>query len=479
MTESIYTVLADITGISLFSELKEHPLIAAFRNLLEDLAGEEDDDPVFSMMEEALDVVHDWAFFSEAFVRYQRGYSFYLTLAYFTMTDDNPYTRAAEAQKSLPPVLLAMAKTDLARLGRIASFPIHNLGFHIAEFLRKASLEQLAQNIEEESRVLWAAEGKKHQAEGADALLRLFPEDSAWSASLAALTEYIHATGAGLLGLHSAFYWTPPDLPLAGIPLGPGPDAAPAFFLSPIYHPDPVRLEDLCGYDDQRSVVIANTRRFLDGKPANNLLLYGDRGTGKSATVKAVCGAFSAEGLKLVEIHKSDLDELSGALSVLGSRPQRFIIFIDDLSFESADDSFRGLKALLEGSAGVRPSNTVIYATSNRRHLVQERASGQPSGELRAFDTVQEQLSLADRFGLTVIFSAPSQDEYLRIAEFIAEKRGLFNCLPDRQAAAQRFRENAIRWERWFNGRSPRTAAQYVDWTAGGADFPWEAAPPG
>jgi predicted AAA+ superfamily ATPase len=152
------------------------------------------------------------------------------------------------------------------------------------------------------------------------------------------------------------------------------------------------------------------------------------------------------------------------------ARGLKFIVFIDDLSFEGLDDSFTGLKALLEGGVETRPRNTVIYATSNRRHLVREHQTDRPAapgdGDLRSFDTMQEQLSLSDRFGLTVFFSAPSRDEYLDIARFIAERRGL---KPD-----EKFRENALRWEQWFNGRSPRTASQFADWLKGGKPFPWD-----
>jgi predicted AAA+ superfamily ATPase len=496
ITENIYAVLADIMGLSLFSGVREHPLLAVFKNLLEDITGDKFDPSVFDITDTSLEFIRDWAFFSETFVQYQQSYSFYLTLAYLTLIDDNPYTRAAETPAVPPPVLSAMAKTDLSRLGRIASFPIHNLGFHIAETLRKSGLEQLAQNIEEESRVLWAAEGRKAQAEGAETALRIFPENASWGASLPAFTEYIRARGAGLPGLYSVFRWAPED-PLVSASSSLTPFAMPSFkspglqSLAPVRNPDPIRLGDLYGYEDQRSVVVANTLRFVDGKPANNLLLYGDRGTGKSATVKAVCNEYANRGLRLLELRKSDLDQFPLILEVLAPRACRFIIFIDDLSFETADDSFRELKAFLEGGVEAKPPNVAIYATSNRRHLVREGSAERPIGagipgtgvEARSFDTVQEQLSLADRFGLTVIYNTPSQEEYLRIAECIARQRGLLPTEAGGSAGADPremtekrkvFRENALRWERWFNGRSPRTAVQYVDWAAGGDGFPWE-----
>jgi predicted AAA+ superfamily ATPase len=179
--------------------------------------------------------------------------------------------------------------------------------------------------------------------------------------------------------------------------------------------------------------------------------------------------------LRLIEAPRQNLTQLPAIMDMLAERGAsclRFVIFIDDLSFETADASFTTLKMLLEGGVETRPANAVLYATSNRRHLVKERLAERPSsvresGDMRASDSMQEQFSLADRFGLTVVFTAPNQDDFLRIAEHIATRRAL-------PYTPQAFRENALRWERWFNGRSPRTAAQYVDWVATGARFPWE-----
>jgi predicted AAA+ superfamily ATPase len=159
----------------------------------------------------------------------------------------------------------------------------------------------------------------------------------------------------------------------------------------------------------------------------------------------------------------------------------KFVLYIDDLAFESADDAFTNLKALLEGGVEKRPANVVVYATSNRRHLVKEKFTDRPAGggvttgsgdDVRAFDTMQSEMSLSDRFGVTIVFTAPAQDEYLRIAEFIARKNGMLQGDAG-GVDTKLFRENALRWERWFNGRSPRTAEQFVSWAASGAAFPW------
>ena len=470
-TPSLRAVLADITGLSVFGGLKTHPLFRAFKALLEDLVrrawagglagGKPAGDPAA-----ALDLIRDWAAFTGAFVRHHGGRSFAQVTAFLTKTDDNPFTRASETCGigDIPPALRVLAAGDLSRLGRIAAFDLSRLGLHMAGLLREAGLEGSAGHIAEEAPVLGAA--------GAVGEPALFPAHPGWEEALPVLAGYIRAHGAGELGLHNSFYW-----------------GAGKFPFRPVRNPDPIKLADLAGYEEQRSVVTANTLRFLEGKPANNLLLYGDRGTGKSATVKAVCNEYAPRGLRLLELRRRDLPKLPRILDTLACRGLRFIVFIDDLSFETTGDSFTTLKGLLEGGVETRPANVAVYATSNRRHLVKERLTDRPTtamaavaastGDVRAFDTMQEQFSLADRFGVTVVFSAPGQEEYLQIAEFIARGRGL---LPPSggpggesgEDARQLFRGNALRWERWFNGRSPRTAVQYVDWIAGGAGFPWE-----
>ncbi|MGB9793080.1 MAG: ATP-binding protein, partial [Thermacetogeniaceae bacterium] len=217
----------------------------------------------------------------------------------------------------------------------------------------------------------------------------------------------------------------------------------------------------------ERAEVIENTIHFLSGFPANNVLLYGDRGTGKSSTVKALLNEFHERGLRLVELPKEYLSDFPEVLRKLKGRCLKFIIFIDDLAFEDSAESYTALKAVLEGGLESRPSNVVVYATSNRRHLIKEKFSdrgglhyGSPDDEVRAHDTIQEKLSLADRFGITVIFPSPDKEQYLKIVEGIAAKRGL-------NIEKEQLHEEALRWEKRNNGRSPRTARQFVDWLEG------------
>ncbi|MDR2193993.1 MAG: ATP-binding protein [Treponema sp.] len=434
------TVKADITGLSVFASIREDPLIQAFLALLG------------ADSETAL--IGAWSGFMRAFIAASVDTSWSSAIPSLVIRADNEFTRTAERKDAEPsPLLKTLVKTDLERLSRIAAFDISAFGFNAADTVRKAGFEAAAAHIEECARILWEMETPAEKQPMAHI---------AWSEER--LSAYIRAKGAGLLGQYAAFRWNG-----GAVGTGSGRNVS---HLQPVRNPDPVRISDLFGYEEQRNAVIAHTLRFLEGKAANNLLLYGDRGTGKSATVKAVCNEYAERGLRLVEVRKENLMRLQILMEELSTRGLRFVVFIDDLSFETMDDSFTGLKALLEGGVEKKPENVVVYATSNRRHFVKEHFD-QMDGP-RAFDTMQEQVSLSDRFGLTVIFIAPDQDEFLFIAEQIAIRRGLFDT--DGQTAALRtnFRENAVRWARWFNGRSPRTADQFVDWISSGEGFPWE-----
>ena len=224
----------------------------------------------------------------------------------------------------------------------------------------------------------------------------------------------------------------------------------------PVKHPDKQRLSELYGYETERSAVISNTLALLEGKPAQNVLLYGDAGTGKSSTVKAVVNEFADRGLRLIEITKEQLRDIPEIIESIGRNPLKFIIFIDDLSFTSGEDCFGALKATLEGSVSARNSNTAIYATSNRRHLVKESFSDRSGDDIHRNDSMQETLSLSARFGLRVNFSRPDKNSYIAIAKEIADSCGI--DIPDSELAL-RAEQFAIQG----SGRSPRTAKQFVN----------------
>ncbi len=195
--------------------------------------------------------------------------------------------------------------------------------------------------------------------------------------------------------------------------------------LVPVKYPDPQRLSELPGYEKEREKVIANTKALLAGMPANNVLLYGDAGTGKSSAVKAIANEFAPEGLRLIEVKKNQLYQIPDLMDKLAANPLKFILFIDDLSFTANDDNFAALKAILEGSVGGRAQNIAVYATSNRRHLIKETLSDRTGDDIHEADTRQELMSLSARFGLTVTFQRPEKARFETILEQLAKQHNI------------------------------------------------------
>ena len=224
----------------------------------------------------------------------------------------------------------------------------------------------------------------------------------------------------------------------------------------PISNPDIISLDSLKGYETVRQPVIDNTIAFLDGLPANNCLLYGDRGTGKSSTVKALLNEYCDRGLRMIELPKQYLAEYPDIVQEIAGLPLKFIIFIDDLSFQAEDENYAALKGVLEGGIASRPSNALIYATTNRRHMLNETFSARQGDELHAADTIQEALSLSDRFGVQVTFLQPDRANYFRIIHALAKERRLKADPLELEMAAER-------WAIAKGGRSPRTAVQFID----------------
>ncbi|MGH2387980.1 MAG: ATP-binding protein [Chloroflexota bacterium] len=264
-----------------------------------------------------------------------------------------------------------------------------------------------------------------------------------WGALADELAIHWHTHGLGLFGRVHAARW------VTGEHGG----------LRAITRLDPTRLSDLIAYDYEREQLLRNTERFVSGLPAHHVLLYGERGTGKSSTVKALIHSYGDRGLRLVELARDDLGELSRVLAVLRDLPQRFVLFVDDLSFEEHEVQYKALKAGLEGTLEAWPTNVVLYVTTNRRHLIKERFSdrdAEQNGEVRPRDTMEEKLSLADRFGLLVTFPSPDQERYVHVALGLARAHSIALPEPD-------LRRRAIQWALWHNGRSCRTARQFVD----------------
>lgn len=228
----------------------------------------------------------------------------------------------------------------------------------------------------------------------------------------------------------------------------------------PVEFPDDISLDKLSGYERERGEVIDNTLALLAGKPANNVLLYGDCGTGKSSTVKAIANEYAKDGLRLIELKKKQLHEIPAIVEQISRNPLKFIIFIDDLSFTEDDDDFAALKAILEGSVSSTAANLCIYATSNRRHLVRETFTARKGDEIHFNDTMQELLSLSDRFGLTVTYTKPDKKLYLSVVESLAEQYGIKTPIEEVRQKAEAFALSRA-------GRSPRVAKQFIEYLKG------------
>ena len=333
------------------------------------------------------------------------------------LTDDNVFSKAAagDAVDRLRPAILDGVKSDLAKLEAIADLTPEDI-------LNAVENKDLREVL-----------GTLPRWENGEALP---PLSQNWAEQTEVLAAFHKRNGYGLFAKYAAFEWR---------------DHA----LSPISATDPIQLSDLKNYELQRSQVVDNTESFVCGLPANNVLLYGDRGTGKSSTIHAILNAYKEQGLRMIEIPKSAVEELSLIREYLADSPMKFIIYIDDLSFDSQDNAFTELKAALEGGLSACQPNTLIYATSNRRHLIKENFSDRED-DVNKNDTRQEQLSLSDRFGLTITFINPDKKDYLNIVEKIAADRGL-------QVDAQRLDAAAEQWAVRRGGRSPRCARQFID----------------
>lgn len=239
-----------------------------------------------------------------------------------------------------------------------------------------------------------------------------------------------------------------------------------AFFMDehkkivPVKQFEPFRLNSLKKYDLQKQRVIDNTLSFLNSSPANNVLLYGDRGTGKSTTVKAILNEFHHQGLRMIQIAKEDIIYIHKVLAFIENVPLKFIIFIDDLTFNENDECFNTLKAVLEGSLNEMPKNVLIYATTNRRHLIKETFSSREGNELHASDTRDESASLADRFGLVVTFTKPNLSDFMEIVCEIAKERGV-------EVDEETLKQGANAFAMKKASRSGRVARQYIDYIEG------------
>jgi uncharacterized protein len=350
------------------------------------------------------------------------------------LSADNPFTQQAQLKplEDLPPGLTQAARYDLNLLQRWATE---------GAVLIEAALSALA--IPDLPTVQALEPQPLEQTSGAQP--SPFSASKTWAETLPALASHYQQNGIGIFATAKALRWRNNNL-------------------EGITSPEHIQLTDLVGYDWQQTALKQNTEAMLTGHTALNVLLYGSRGSGKSALIKALMSEYGDRGLRLIELNKVDMIHLSDVIEQIRSSPLKFIIFIDDLSFEDEEDSYKALKVVLEGNLTARPANVAVYATSNRRHLIREFFDDRPrmsdADEIHAWDTVQEKLSLSDRFGLTLTFEPADQETYLKIVRHLAGQYDI--KLPDETLTHQ-----ALQWAVRHNVRSGRTARQFIDYTRG------------
>jgi uncharacterized protein len=364
---------------------------------------------------------------------------------------ENPFTLQAQKiavdfqtgslDKYLSPALVMAARQDLQSLytlyinGHYIPRWVQQVGENPVCWLRNVQFERVTDC---RKAAIISKLDCKNWGESTDAL----PDN--WGELLEDIVRYYQESGLGIFGKYRALRWQDRLIGIAT--------------------PDRIDIEHLVGYELQKDTLIKNTKALLLGKPALNILLYGGKGTGKSSLIKSLLNYFTDSQLRLIEVSKTDMRDLSIILDRIADLPQKFIIFIDDLSFEADDEAFKALKVVLEGSITARPANVVVYATSNRRHLVREyfadRPRPQDADEIQMWDTVQEKLSFSDRFGITLTFEPADQPKYLEIVHHLATSAQL---RIDRDDLEKR----ALQWATRHNGRSGRTARQFIDYLMG------------
>ncbi|MGM9615006.1 MAG: ATP-binding protein [Oscillospiraceae bacterium] len=361
---------------------------------------------------------------SEAVRRGWQGNLWHCHLTYCLVMDENPFALACERRTPDHDSLWELAKSDLGVFQQLFRMRLDNptlMNFrHDSPATKTASARQLM-----------ALSDALAAAESADDMMEL-------------LTAYYENHGVGSLGFGEVF-----RVDGAGN-------------LLPVENCRPVALSDLVGYESQKALLLENTLTFLSGRHPNNVLLYGDAGTGKSTSIQAIASEYAPKGLRLIELYKHQFALIPHILTQIKGRNYRFILFLDDLSFEEDEVEYKHLKAVMEGGAEAAPENVLIYATSNRRHLVREtwndRADMQHDGDIHRSDTMEEKLSLAGRFGLQIYYPNPTFEEYHTIVRELAEKQPALASYP-----AEQLRRLAAAWQVRRGSRSGRTAQQFIN----------------
>lgn len=392
---------------------------------------------VYTQIKRLLTVATDFGFDKNLWHNY---------LAYFLITNENPFSITCEKIGANDGSVNHFARNDFSAIKNLFEYDFSE----IEKSLDIDCFTQISNYHAIEKKELMY---NKNVSEKVQALSSRMEQARDVEGFFTAVTEFYRDYGVGMFGLNKAFR------------IQDRTDSKLVFL--PINNMDKVMLSDLVGYEIQKKKLVDNTRAFVEGKKANNVLLFGDSGTGKSTSIKAIVNEFYDQGLRMIEIYKHQFKDLSNVIAAVKNRNYKFIIYMDDLSFEEFEIEYKFLKAVIEGGVETKPDNILIYATSNRRHLIREtwsdRNDVQQDEGMHRSDTMQEKLSLVNRFGVTINYSKPSQKEYFDIVIHLAAKSGI-------KMSEDELKAEANKWELSHGGISGRTAQQFIYYLQGKED---------
>lgn len=408
-------------------------LMANYRH--EEIGAEKKTETIYRCMYYLLDLAGHYGFY---------GNLWHCYLSHLLVNNENSYSRACEVRGAVAGSINQAVLHDIVIFKELFDFDFTDMvkllgidGFELVTDYKSSDSESKVYNSRIRERIC--------------SLAVKFRKDHTPEEMKDTLTEFYKDYGVGKFGLHKAFRIVHDDACDGG--------RARIVPISRIAH---VRLDDLVGYEIPKQKLIDNTEAFVSGRRANNCLLFGDAGTGKSSSIKAIANEYYERGLRVIEIYKHQFRDLNDVISQIKNRNYKFIIYMDDLSFEDFEIEYKYLKAVIEGGLERKPDNVLIYATSNRRHLIREKFSDKEDREdnLHAGDTVQEKLSLAARFGVTIYFAAPDKKEFQNIVSTLARRHGI-------QMPKEELMQEAGKWELAHGGLSGRCARQFIDYILG------------
>ena len=432
----------EIAKLIMYGNMKEDTILVKLGEIFRAFDEKTEDNAqlirdIYTQLKRLLEVATDYGFDHNLWHNY---------LTYLLITNENPFSLTCEKVGANDGSVNIFAKNDFRVFRNLFFFdfkPIEEaLGiqcFSILSDYKAIGKKELMYN--------------KNVSEKVQALSEKLEQTKDENEFFEAVTDFYKAYGVGMFGLNKAFRL---------IDKGQG---EPDFY--PINNLDKVMLDDLVGYEIQKKKLVDNTEAFVQGRKANNVLLFGDSGTGKSTSIKAIVNQYYDQGLRMIEIYKHQFQDLSNIISQIKNRNYRFIIYMDDLSFEEFEIEYKFLKAVIEGGVETKPDNILIYATSNRRHLIKEtwndRNDMESNNGLHRSDTIEEKLSLVHRFGCQISYSKPSQKEFFDIVIGLARKNNV--KMTDEELMAE-----ANKWELSHGGISGRTAQQFINYCLGGRE---------